>query len=143
MLVTINAETDTINPTIIIESPANNFNTLDTNLDINYTVSDDVAISLCWYSDNFNTITILDNCENITNIIWPVGSHNVTIWVNDSAKNENKTSINFTIDVIPPFQEILFKNFIPKEFKLGDAQFNIQVQNKKTESLLNLVSLIS
>ena len=40
-------------------------------------------------------------------------------------------------------QEILFKNFFPKDFKIGDVQFNIQVQNKKNEGLSSLIALVT
>ena len=42
-----------------------------------------------------------------------------------------------------PSQEILFKNFFPKDFKMGDVQFNIQVQNKKNDSLSNLIAFVT
>lgn len=139
----VSAEADIINPEIIIESPSNNFNTTDTNLDVNYAVSDDVAVGSCWYSDNSGTIIILNNCEDITTAIWPVGNHDVKIWVNDSSGNENFSSISFKIETPAPAQEILFKNFIPTEFNLGDVQFNIQVQNKKTIPATNLIASVS
>jgi hypothetical protein len=41
-----------------------------------------------------NTIS---NCANITGVTWTVGAHNITIWVNDSAGNENKTSVTFNV----------------------------------------------
>src|SRR3989344_5215445 len=142
MLTTISAQIDTTNPNIIIESPLNNFNTTDTGLDINYIANDDTAMGSCWYSDNSGVIAILNACENITSAIWAVGDHNVTIWANDTTGNENKNSVLFKIES-SQVQEILFKNFAPQEFDLGDAQFNIQVQNKKSEGVNNLIASIS
>ena len=40
-------------------------------------------------------------------------------------------------------EEIIFKNFIPKEFKLGDAQFSIQIQNNKNEAVKNVLAYVS
>lgn len=40
-------------------------------------------------------------------------------------------------------EEIIFKNFIPKEFKLGDAQFSIQIQNNKNETITNVLAFVS
>ena len=40
-------------------------------------------------------------------------------------------------------EEIIFKNFIPKEFKLGDAQFSIQVQNNKNETINDIIAFVS
>ncbi len=53
--------------------------------------------------------------------------------------NETET----TQEPIKEIEEIIFKNFIPKEFKLGTAQFSIQIQNNKNETLSNLAALIS
>ena len=46
--------------------------------------------------------TTLTNCANITSVVWSEGQHNVTIWANDSAGNENHSSVTFTVDVTPP-----------------------------------------
>src|SRR3989344_994782 len=40
-------------------------------------------------------------------------------------------------------EEIIFKNFIPKEFKLGDAQFSIQIQNNKNETITSVLAFVS
>lgn len=39
--------------------------------------------------------------------------------------------------------EIIIKNFIPKQFKIGDVQFNIQVLNNANYTLNNIISLVS
>ena len=72
---------------------------------------------------------------------------------NTSSEDQNTTVENLTSNetnetaVIPEQQveieEILLKNFIPKEFKLGDAQFSIQVQNNKNETINNVVAFVS
>ena len=64
---------------------------------------------------------------------------------NQTLSDSNLTSIietNIT-NITIPSQEILFKSFFPKEFKIGDAQFNIQVQNKKNDSLPNLIAFVT
>jgi len=92
---------DTTSPNITITT-SNNLNTTNTNLDVNYTVSD-LTLSSCWYSnDTFTINNTLSNCANITSVIWSEGNHNVTIWANDSVGNVNSSSISFTIDTIPP-----------------------------------------
>ena len=90
---------DTIAPSINITFPLNNTNTTNTNLDINYTVSDSLtAISSCWYSnDSYSVNNTLANCENITGVTWATGLHNLTIWVNDSAGNVNSSGVSFNM----------------------------------------------
>jgi len=51
--------------------------------------------------------------------------------------------INDTVNETIPVEEITFKNFLPKEFKLGDAQFSIQVQNNKKEKIENVMAFVS
>ena len=40
-------------------------------------------------------------------------------------------------------EDITITNFIPKEFKLGDGQFSIQVQNNKNETLDYIIAIVS
>jgi hypothetical protein len=93
---------DTTSPLLIIISPANNTNTSENKLNITYTATD-LALSTCMYSNNsMSTNITLDSCANITNITWPDGPHNVSIWANDTSGNENNTNITFTIDTTSP-----------------------------------------
>ncbi|MBS3080423.1 hypothetical protein J4221_03050 [Candidatus Pacearchaeota archaeon] len=86
---------NTTNPSV------NNSNTTDTGLDVNFTVSDDFGITTCWYSNDTYSINRSLICgQNLTNITWSQGLHNLTIYVNDSAGNLNFSSISFTIDNI-------------------------------------------
>ncbi|MCX6747089.1 MAG: LamG domain-containing protein, partial [Candidatus Pacearchaeota archaeon] len=102
--VTITAET--IKPNIAIVTPSNNTYSSNTGLDVNYTVSDNVAIGSCWYSNDTMarnlSLGTAGICENITNITWAEGKHNVTVWANDTVGNENKSTITFGIDIIKP-----------------------------------------
>ena len=94
---------DTIQPWIKIEYPENNTNISNNAVEVNYTVGDEVGIETCWYNnDSFGSNETLASCVNITTVTWGEGEHNVTIWVNDSAGNENSTDITFTIDTIFP-----------------------------------------
>jgi hypothetical protein len=107
----INFTIDTIAPLVNITTPANNTNTTDNTIDVEYTwVESGTAIESCWYSNDTNDINFSLGsggvCVNITNITWSEGSHDVFIYVNDSANNVNQTRINFTIDTIPPFINI-------------------------------------
>ena len=94
---------DLTSPVMYITSPsANNSNYSYNTLDINYSVTDS-NLQSCWYSkDAYTFNTSLINCSNITSVIWSDTFHNLTIWVNDSANNINKTSISFGIDTLAP-----------------------------------------
>lgn len=59
----------------------------------------------------------------------------------EASLTANESEINLEQEKI--VEEIIFKNFIPKEFKLGDAQFSIQIQNNKNETITNLLALVS
>ncbi|HDZ60309.1 MAG TPA: hypothetical protein ENH46_01245, partial [Candidatus Pacearchaeota archaeon] len=91
-------------PLISIVYPSNNTFSSNTGLNVNYTVSDaGVGVDSCWYSNDSMSVNItLASCINITAITWAEGQHNVTVWANDSAGNENSSSITFTIDTIVP-----------------------------------------
>ncbi len=94
---------DIINPSINITSPTqNNTNTINTNLNVNYTVSDNVAIGSVWYSNDSYTVNKSLGSggvyTNITNITWGQGKHNITIYSNDSVNNLNFSTISFTVD---------------------------------------------
>ena len=93
---------DATNPSISITYPSNNTYTTNINLDINYSVSDTYLRS-CWYSNDTYALNRSITCgKNITSLVWPEGKHNITIWANDSAGNENFSRIVFTIDLSSP-----------------------------------------
>ncbi|MAG61663.1 hypothetical protein CMI43_02525, partial [Candidatus Pacearchaeota archaeon] len=88
---------DSIYPDLNITSPTNLSSSTDTGLDVNFTRSDSNLAS-CWYSNDSHTVnTTISNCANITSVVWSEGLHNVTVWVNDSFGNENKTSVTFNV----------------------------------------------
>jgi len=96
---------DNVNPDISITYPSNNTNWSNIGLNINYTASDSGGgLDSCWYSNDSMSVNVsLANCStNITNVVWTEGWHNVTVWVNDSAGNENKSSVSFRIDTTIP-----------------------------------------
>jgi len=107
----IDYRTDIIFPDIQITSPLNNINTTNVNLDINYTVNDTNLVS-CWYTNDSyiinNSINSIICGENITNVIWAEGQHNVTVWAKDMSNNVNSSSVIFRIDTTPPSILILY-----------------------------------
>ncbi len=100
---------DTTKPNITITYPTNNTNYTTNSLNVNYSVSDNIFLANCWYSnDSFAVNTSLESCADITGITWAEGTHNVRIYVNDSVGNENVSSIKFSIDTIKPQISIIF-----------------------------------
>ncbi len=98
-----NITLDSLPPNISIITPANNTNSSNTHLNVNYTASDNIALSSCWYSnDTFTSNSSIPCGTNITNVTWNNGQHNVTVWTNDTANNLNFSSVSFTVDSIPP-----------------------------------------
>jgi hypothetical protein len=110
---------DSIAPNLTIVTPANNTNTTNSMLNVNYTVADfGIGINTCWYSnDTYSVNTTLASCTNITSVIWNDGQHNVSIWVNDSVGNLNKSTIRFNIDSTPPS----FNNISNQTLSIGNA----------------------
>ena len=93
---------DRIKPDLNITFPQNNTNWTNVNLDVNFTRSD-INLAYCWYSnDTYSKNTFLAGCGNLTDIVWSEGQHNVTVWANDTAGNENVSRISFRIDITPP-----------------------------------------
>lgn len=75
-------------------------------------------------TNNINTAEINETALNEINI-----TTNETI-INETSSVEAKANYNLT-------------SFTPKEFKVGDVQFNIQVQNTGNTELKNLMAFIS
>jgi len=93
---------DTLIPDLNITSPANNSNSTDTGLDIEYVVSD-TYLKECWYSNDTYSVNTSVSCgTNVTDITWSEGEHNITIWANDTINNENSSMVFFTIDSLKP-----------------------------------------
>jgi len=100
--ITYNKNPDSTPPNISIVYPPNNTNSSNFNLNVNFTVSDNVAISSCWWTDdNGATNTSNPTCLNLTGA-WVEGINNVTIYVNDTSNNVNFSSVSFRIDATPP-----------------------------------------
>jgi hypothetical protein len=59
----------------------------------------------------------------LTGQTWDQGSNTIIIYANDTAGNENKSSITFTVDNVPPYFQHAISNF---ELTIGQA-FNYDV----------------
>ena len=77
--------------------PINNSNTFNKKLDINYTVAFN-NVSSCWYSNGTFRVNItLDNCQNITDIVWKRGDHEVRVYANASDGNISGSRVFFEV----------------------------------------------
>ena len=89
---TRNFTIDSINPEINVTSPTGiiDFHEINTNLSLNWTVSDE-HLNSCWYDYNGTNITVtcLDNQTNIN--ITDSSNKNLTFYVNDTLGNLNSS----------------------------------------------------
>jgi len=92
---------DSIAPDLSIVSPVNGTSSSDDGLDVNYSVGAD-AVACWWSNDSGVTNTTLPGCWNVTSVVWPQGMQTVIVWANDSAGNENSSSVVFLVDSIAP-----------------------------------------
>jgi len=101
----VNNLTETYNLTIteagisvVIDFPSYGYNTTDTGVDINYSVSEPDA---CWYNNMTDNITLV-GCSNITSVTWAEGEHNITVYANDSNGDIGSSLVRFRIDLTSP-----------------------------------------
>lgn len=127
----------TDNRTITIDSTypaiqiitANGTNTTDTQLDINYTLSD-TNIQSCKYTRNAGaTNTTLTCGTNLTAITWDEGINTVTIYAKDLANNENSSSITFRLDTTAPTLTIIHPRIGADSFSTGTIALNYSVSD--------------
>jgi len=97
---------DTSAPLVTIESPADNELSLDSNLPINYIVSD-MNIGSCWWILDGGLETSISCEDNITTETWSEGVHSVTVYSNDTSGNTGFATVNFEIDSVAPIIIIL------------------------------------
>jgi len=97
--VTVN---DTILPQVSITYPANTTYNTKTNLPLNYTATDNNAVSACWYSVDSGSNVTIPGCANTTFNVSSDGSHNVRVYANDTSNNTNSSIQYFTADTTAP-----------------------------------------
>ena len=94
---------DNISPTVGITHPLNT--TYNVNISaINYTASDNMGLSLCWYSNNsglWNSSSVNAGI-NFTNVISKEGSNSWAVYCNDIFGNVGSSNIAFVKDTTSP-----------------------------------------
>ena len=84
-------------PSISLLSPANKtYNT--TAIPLDYTASG----TICWYYLDGSGPAALANCTNTTLLALSEGSHNISVFTNDSLNNTNSVTVYFSVDTIAP-----------------------------------------
>lgn len=87
---------DSTPPVISMQSPISTTYSITPSL--NLTVSDDVAVSECWYSlDGGITNALLPGCGNLPNI-GIEGENTLIVYANDTSGNSNSVNVSFTIN---------------------------------------------
>lgn len=99
---TITYSLDSTLPTVAIALPANTTYTTKTNLPLNYTATDNVAVDKCWYSLDSGANTTLTGYANTTFNVSTDGSHNIRVYANDTSNNVNSSIAYFSVDTTPP-----------------------------------------
>ncbi|MBM3246922.1 hypothetical protein FJZ17_00045 [Candidatus Pacearchaeota archaeon] len=71
---------------------------------LNYSVSDDVALSACWYSNNsgINNYSIQSAGQNFTGLTSISGWNNWIVYCNDTSNNIGSNLISFNMDNVAP-----------------------------------------
>jgi len=95
---------DTAAPIISIQSPVNSTYNY-TSIDLNFTVSG--LPDSCWRSLNGGANISLPSCANATLSSLSQGSHNISVYSNDSINNINQSNVSFFVDSIPPAIEFV------------------------------------
>jgi len=95
---------DTGNPNVNITFPINMTNYSTNNLEVNFSRTDGITgLDSCWYTNTSGVVNYsLAACANVTLRTWIEGINNVTVYVNDSAGNTNKSYITFYVDTVAP-----------------------------------------
>lgn len=107
-IVIIRYLTDVTPPFITLNSPENNLNTSSTNIDFNFTATDETStiLNCSLHIDNVyknNNGTTLNNTATFLNASGLAGgSHNWTINCSDASRNSNVSTRTFTVDISPP-----------------------------------------
>ncbi|MFH0737162.1 MAG: hypothetical protein V1827_00595, partial [Candidatus Micrarchaeota archaeon] len=97
---------DLIPPAVSLDSPQNTTYNVSF-VDLNFTASDNLGIGSCWYFLDGTGPTILPGCANDTIGPLLLGPHNITLFINDTAGNQNSSEIIFTINstFVPPEED--------------------------------------
>jgi hypothetical protein len=147
---------DTTNPSVTLVYPLNQSYITDV-IDLNYIVSD-TNLQSCWYSLNFGvTNTTIPGCANLTGLTSVEGSNTWKVYANDSAGNQNSSTVTFFKDSLNPQINITYPlnqnynvNVSKLNYTASDASLNtcwyslnLGVTNVTISNCANLTGLTS
>ena len=99
--VTRNFIVDTSAPALTVQNPVGGSFYSSANISLDYSVSDP-DLQSCWYTINAGaTNTTLPGCPN-TSFIASAGNNTIIVYANDSAGNQNSSTVAFTVVTAPP-----------------------------------------
>ncbi len=126
---------DKTNPMISIVHPSKNNHIFNSQIGINYTLTQvrPAQISSCWYYNTTGGRNSLTCGQNISGINWAQGLNNVTIYVNDTAGNTNSSFRNFSIDTIK--HQISIINPINTNYSNAIILVNISASDSNLRSI--------
>jgi surface protein len=129
-------------PAINITYPSNNTLTSNNRINVNYTVSDDLGISSCWYSNSSGLVNYtLVSCENITGRRWMQGINNLTIWVNDTSNKVNSSLISFFVENRP---KVIITSPYGQQINVGSQTFiSVNVTNMSNTNISSVIAEIT
>lgn len=87
------AGNDTKAPELSVQSPSGTYTS--SNISLNFTTGDNVALDSCWYKLNSGGNSTLGSCRNVT-FIAASGSNTIIVGANDSSGNANHSTVTFT-----------------------------------------------
>lgn len=126
---TISFNIDSINPDISILSPDGSTNTTDSQIEINYSVSD-TNLQSCWWTNSSGAYNTSITCgENITSLTWAEGANTISIHVNDSANNVNSSSVTFNLDSTYPIVSILYPENVTYDVNVTVINYSLTETN--------------
>lgn len=90
-------------PVVIIEDPTGTYQTNAT-IPLNFTASDALStVDECWYSLNNATNVSIGSCANTTFAVTQAGTHNISVYANDTLGWEGVESSSFAYDPLQNF----------------------------------------
>lgn len=92
---------DSIAPQLALQFPIDSGKYNYQNMSINYTVGDLQSLDRCFYQLNGGSLVELYGCRNSTMYLLDNG-YTLNLIANDTAGNQNTTSISFQVDTSPP-----------------------------------------
>ena len=130
---------DTILPSIQIIYPQNITYTSNVT-ELNYSVSDNVQLSSCWYSLNNGVTNTTITCgQNVTGINSNEGSNTWKVYANDTSGNENSSLITFFVNTtiqegVQPLINISYPSYASTYLNNQSLELNFSVQGENIGS---------